>query len=135
MKLAVYGTLRKGQSRHGSLDGFKYIGEYNTLPEFKLLSVNDNYPALLYDGHTSVTMEVYECTLKQIRQIDQIEGFDSDDKENSLYLRKVIRTPFGRAVTYIYNDPDNDFEEITTGDWVDFMNRKNAIRQIQIEST
>lgn len=121
MKVAVYGTLRKGQSNSARLINAKYKGTFESNPEFTMKSIGDSFPGIKVGGNTSVVFEVYDVTKEERESLDQLEGWIGHNIPSNHYNRKIIHTPWGRALTYTYN---HDFKSkntsILSGDWVEY---------------
>jgi len=73
MKIAVYGTLKKGQVRAFALSKQKFLGEAETEPLYSLHD-NGHYPMLVEGGATSVKCELYEVDDECMKVLDGIEG-------------------------------------------------------------
>ncbi len=73
--VAVYGTLRKGGRWHYLLEGSTFIGEGVTPPNYTMLLVSGgNFPYLIDEGTTAVTVEVYEVSRATLKRLDALEG-------------------------------------------------------------
>lgn len=130
MKVAVYGTLRKGESNHALLSKAKYVGLFETNPEYNFFSVNDAFPAITQKGNTSIIMEVYEVSHDILQGVDNLEGYDKGNKENNLYNRIEINTPFGKAYTYVYNKNVKHLPVINGNDWKEYISIRRVVRSI-----
>lgn len=130
MKVAVYGTLRKGFGNHRLLETSKYVATINSPKEFLMKNVGF-FPALLdkeslinsrEEANSSVVMEIYEIPSNQVLQrLDGLEGFRESYPKSSMYLRKTINLPeHGEVETYIWNRSHSTLEVIKSGD---FKNR------------
>lgn len=86
MHLFVYGTLKRGQSRHRYLEGQKFVGVARTEPRYRLFNLGD-YPGLveLLDGR-SIDGELWDVDPACLRRLDAVEGCDE-----GLYRRAEIR--------------------------------------------
>lgn len=124
--VAVYGSLMKGLHNHRYLEDSKLIGSFVTEPIYTLIDLG-HYPGLYEDGTTSINMEVYEVDEHTLADIDNLEGFNEDNHFISMYIRKTISTPFGKAFGYIYNDPIEENEPITSGDWKEHITFKKSL--------
>lgn len=129
----TYGTLRKG--------------EHNTMQEFLSSSARWIGKALfkgnLYyaDGHPAAVScseqkekilgDIYEfdADSKLLQTLDHYEGYHPEKLDESLYIRKkrnVMLKESGKvweAWIYLYNQPVDNAEIITSGDYVQFRNR------------
>jgi gamma-glutamylcyclotransferase (GGCT)/AIG2-like uncharacterized protein YtfP len=94
-RLFVYGTLMKGEHHHEALKSARFVGLSETEGQFDLVQI-DYYPALLANGQTRITGEVYEvddATLKELDALEEVPDF---------YLRERIRLSDGsEAETYV----------------------------------
>lgn len=120
--IAVYGTLRRGQSRNNVMDQYSdFIGMGTVKARMYSLTA---YPAIFLDDTAEVLVELYEAkedTLERfIRQLDAIEGHPF------LYTRVVlpVNTEFGeyQAIVYVagphIEQTKDSLPEIQTGDWL-----------------
>jgi gamma-glutamylcyclotransferase (GGCT)/AIG2-like uncharacterized protein YtfP len=72
--LFVYGTLKRGGSRHGPLATQRYRGEVRTPPRYALHDLGD-YPGLIADGQGQIVLgELYEVEERLIDWLDAVEG-------------------------------------------------------------
>ncbi|MBV1928770.1 MAG: gamma-glutamylcyclotransferase [Gammaproteobacteria bacterium] len=112
-RVAVYGTLLRGECREGVLKNSKLLGNFTTEPEYDMFS-NGSYPFIIKGGNTPVQMEVYELDdLGTLETLDAIEGVSS-----GLYARESISTPYGEADYYVqHENTSRNAEEITSGSW------------------
>jgi gamma-glutamylaminecyclotransferase len=103
MHLFVYGTLKRGQSRHRFLAGQKFIGAARTKALYRLYNLGE-YPGLVpaADG-VSIEGELWDVRPAQLEVLDREEGCDA-----GLYRRHkvVLAEPHDRlcAVTYFYQE-------------------------------
>jgi gamma-glutamylaminecyclotransferase len=101
-RVFVYGTLKRGGSNHGFLDGQRYVGDARTTPGVVLYAVAD-YPGMVRsaDGTGIVTGEVWEVDDACLQRLDALEGIDQ-----RLYVREPIalEAPFASqpVETYFY---------------------------------
>lgn len=123
--IATYGTLRLGQSNNGVLKRTNaiYIGEFQSEPEFTMYSVFDSYPALVKDGNTSITIQVFKASDEGLEDVDALEGY-YPDSDHYHYNRIKIATPWGPAYLYVYDEHPKDYKVIESGDWVEYHNAK-----------
>ncbi|MFM2441196.1 MAG: hypothetical protein RLZZ349_923 [Pseudomonadota bacterium] len=120
MKVFVYGTLLNGMSRSKSLNNSVFEG-------LGMIKANlydlGSYPGII-ESNESVYGEVYEIDSDTLFTLDQIEGFDSNYPQHSLYIRKKVDVTLLndgsslKAYTYFYNASDLDtYYEISSGDY------------------
>lgn len=101
IRLFAYGTLKRGHRLHSHLDGQSYLGEGQTLPQFRLLNCGW-YPALVESNEgRSIRGEVWLVDDGTLQRLDEVE-----DVSSGLYERRAIPllTPFddAPAITYVY---------------------------------
>ena len=116
--IAVYGSLRKNMRNDHLLSTSKYLGTFQTKPEFSLYSLG-YYPGLKTNGNTSVTMEVYAVDDTVAERIDRLEGYTPNDN-NTFYDKIPIETPYGEASVYIYVNNVLKERLVESGDWKAF---------------
>lgn len=95
--LFVYGTLMRGECRHGHLGRFRSLA--SAVASGTLLDCGD-YPALRLDGAGTVRGELVELgDVADLRRLDQIEGFHGFGEPMSWFRRTLItvRLPTGEA--------------------------------------
>ena len=115
--IAVFGSLRKGFHNHYILGNSELVGEFNSAPEFKMLSACGGFPYLVKDANgRSIKMEVYRVTDPQTsNRVDRLEGFISKGNPHNFYDKDEIQTPFGTAEFYFNHDASGP--EVISGDW------------------
>jgi gamma-glutamylcyclotransferase (GGCT)/AIG2-like uncharacterized protein YtfP len=84
MRLFVYGSLLFGEIHNARLGGSRLLGEAHTEPRYTLVDLGA-YPALLDEGTTSVSGELYEVTADVLAALDEFEGHPED------YCRSPVR--------------------------------------------
>ena len=128
MKVAVYGTLRKKGHNHTKLIQSTYLGKYTSEPIYSMYSIGDMFPALKLKGNTSIVFEVYEIDMKTLKELDVLEGYKGQKHTNNHYNRRVIVTPYGRAMLYTYNRNITKVNDlIEEGDWIEYSNFNTQI--------
>jgi gamma-glutamylcyclotransferase (GGCT)/AIG2-like uncharacterized protein YtfP len=101
MRLFTYGTLKRGHRLHGHLAGQSYLGEAQSLPEFRLHNCGW-YPALVEssDGR-SIRGELWDVDEATLMLLDEVEEVGT-----GLYERRWIclQPPFddSPAIAYVY---------------------------------
>ena len=126
MQVAVYGTLMNGHIRHSALENAKLLGTFQTEPKFNMYAHSNNYPFLTKEGGTSITMEVYQFTDKNIlNRLDDIEGVRPSG--GGLFVREKMNTPYGPSEFYYMTEESNSGAvRIESGDWNDYTKTKNT---------
>lgn len=109
MKVAVYGSLKKGRGNHRLLEDSTYIGATRTAPEWTMYSMYA-FPGIVPDGDTPILIEVYDVGEHTFSRLDMLEGYPS------FYNRRQIDTEFGEAWIYYLNECDSG-EIVETGVW------------------
>ena len=135
--LAVYGTLRRGESNDSLLSGTDYLGEGRIIGRMREMPRTTAreyaYPSLVLDGSGEVVVELYDLIDPDLlAAVDRLEAFDSADVAGSEYVRTlvdVVDGPVGSAWVYAYNRPLEAMgETIADGDWVAHRARSSAER-------
>lgn len=118
MKLAVYGTLKRGMSNHRLLEGARYVGT-DLLTSISLYDLGD-YPAAQLESSQGICVEVYEVSAMQIDELDRLEECDMRNPEAGLYRRCVCQTRHGESWIYIYNRSVDGMPRLDSGSWIEF---------------
>jgi len=111
--LFVYGTLKRGGSRHWILQDFPFLGRAK-VKGFALYDLG-LYPAMV-PGAGVVYGEVYEVSEEALQALDWVEGVPI------LYRRELIEVVFEdgfslKAWAYVYNGSVKGFPRIEGGEW------------------
>ena len=113
MKIAVYGTLRKGKPLHGYLGDSRFLGE-DWIEGYDLYV--DALPFTVR-GEGKLKVEVYEVDDETFEAIDRMEV-------NAGYRPVEVDTKFGRAVLWEWAyEPSGekiesgDFDEVDFKEW------------------
>lgn len=121
MLFFVYGTLRRGQRAErfwSESAGVEYLGSGRTRG---LMFHLGGFPGCVFHPATPsfIVGDVIEVNDQSIiNRFDQYEGFEPNDRINSLYIRKEVELEDGRTVqTYEYNHPVPVKYQIKSGDW------------------
>lgn len=121
--LFVYGTLRKGFSRHHHLkDCTRYLGD-GTIRG--ILYDLGEYPGAVPRAISkTVKGEIYELydPAAQLKQLDAIEDYDPDAPEQSLFVRKLITVHVAdgkkiEAWAYFLSQKPSRARVISSGDY------------------
>lgn len=128
IRVAVYGTLRRGERNHRLLAEAKFIVRTRTSMRYTMLDINGCYPAITEGGRSSIAVEVFEVTSEQLASLDRLEGicFDENgrqDRSAGLYYRKRIQTRVGECWIYMMQaEKTARWAEsiIESGDWINF---------------
>lgn len=62
--LFVNGTLMRGLKLHKNLEGAEFLGEFKTLPRYRIYTINDIHPGMyeVPEGGVAVTGELYRMS-------------------------------------------------------------------------
>ncbi|SFR55976.1 Uncharacterized conserved protein YtfP, gamma-glutamylcyclotransferase (GGCT)/AIG2-like family [Marinobacter daqiaonensis] len=112
--VAVYGTLKRGQTNHALLADSRYLGR-DRLEGVALYHLG-GYPGAVEEHSGSVAVEVYEVSARTLRSLDRLEDFDPENRRQSLFLRKERKTRFGATWVYLYNRPVSHKRRLS-GNW------------------
>jgi len=121
LPLVVFnGTVMRGESAHGNLDGASFVEEVRTAPVYRLYSIGDRYPAMVRDdAHgASIAAELYEVP-------DPVWPRIRDSEPQGLY-RGPVELDDGRQVEGMLGEPDlvagPEAVEITVyGGWHEYL--------------
>ena len=114
-KVAVYGTLRKGNGNNVLLSNSKMVGTVFTAPNYQMFSLG-GFPGIR-SGNKRVLVEVYEVDDATLSRLDRLEGYRGEGESN-FYERELTETALG--TTYIYTLDDDRYEKcptIESGNW------------------
>ncbi|UTA47651.1 gamma-glutamylcyclotransferase [Simiduia sp. 21SJ11W-1] len=112
--VAVYGSLKQGYANHGYLHTAVRLGDYQTEPRYTLLDLGF-FPALIDEGTTSVSVEIYRVSSATLTNLDRLEGHPRFYRRTE---RQIIG--FGLAWIYIANKEalaGSHYNAIATGVW------------------
>ena len=115
MRVAVYGTLKRGMANHRLLDEARYVGT-EVLTSIVLYDMGD-YPAAQMESSHGIQVEIYEVSAAQICKLDLLEECDDRNPEAGLYKRCKCRTRHGETWIYIYNRAVDGMPRIDKGSW------------------
>lgn len=113
--VAVYGTLKHGESNHTLLSRSQFLGS-DRISGLALYHLGA-YPGAVWEAGAQTEVEVYQVCGKTLQTLDKLEDFDPTRPRQSLYLRKAVETRFGRTWLYLYNRPVNGKARLDTS-WV-----------------
>lgn len=116
MQVAVYGTLRKGQSRNHVLNHSKFLGHSHLPVDVQIYNVGA-FPAADRLVHKEPTLpvvcEVYEIDSNTLSILDGIEGHPH------FYKREKVDLDNYQGVYVYFLDTDSKYPLIESGDWND----------------
>ena len=107
----VYGTLLRGEANHPQLSDAAFVRSACTEARYELVDLG-GYPALLEDGNTAVSGEVYDVNSALLARLDRFEEVPE------LYERKPIALIDGHIEAYVMSrDRAGGAPRIEDGDW------------------
>jgi gamma-glutamylcyclotransferase (GGCT)/AIG2-like uncharacterized protein YtfP len=97
LNLFVYGTLKRGGRNHARLVGQKFLGEFWTLPRYRLYDAG-SYPCLVEDllHGVAVQGEVWSVDPAILPTLDELEGAPT------LFDRRSVLLAGFRAAVFSY---------------------------------
>tara|TARA_X000001382_G_scaffold116270_1_gene95361 strand:+ start:134 stop:505 length:372 start_codon:yes stop_codon:yes gene_type:complete len=120
--VAVYGTLKKGESNHHLLWDSEFIKEYR-YPEGYLVDLG-RFPGFIntkFSFNGGVVVEVYLVNDATINRLDWLEDVDNEDPIRGLYLKTFIDVEgVGECLIYEYNYHPDVLEAhrlVDKGEW------------------
>ena len=109
-KIAVYGTLRPATGQAVEIPGKIYdIGWFPGL--------------VMDDSGTVVTGTWIEVDDNRLEELDRYEGYNRNNHESSLYLRK----PFKDGWVYVFNRTISNQPLIESGDWLAHTKQEQGV--------
>lgn len=107
----VYGTLRRGEVNHHLLGGAVFVGQHMTPPCYRMLHLGA-YPGVVEGGRVCIAGEIYRVDRQQLVQLDKLEAYPT------LFTRKLIPSPWGRAWIYLFRGRRQGRAVIPGGNWL-----------------
>lgn len=102
-RLFIYGTLKRQRSQHHRLRSQVFVGEAETLPHFRLLSLGW-YPGLApsADNGQAIQGEIWDVSPDCLQALDAFEG-----EEYARQTIEIVRNGQVESVqAYVLIDPD-----------------------------
>jgi len=96
IELFVNGTLMRGLALHKNLQGANFLGEFSTLPIYRLYSIDDIHPGMfeVEEGGISVTGEMYSISDEIFQRVKNGEPsglyFGDVNRQRKCSQRRVI---------------------------------------------
>ena len=113
--VAVYGSLREGFGNHRLLEGRTHHSTEVLEGSFTMLDLGA-FPAVVLEGDSNITIEVYEVDEITFANLDMLEGYPS------FYNRKLVETSEGMAWMYYLECKDEwTSTYVPSGDWADSL--------------
>lgn len=116
MLLFVYGTLRRGEPNQRQMGHARFVRAASTGPRYELVDLG-GYPALLEDGDTPISGELYEVDDALLASLDRFEDVPE------LYERKPVVLEDGEVLcvevlAYVMpRERARGAPRIANGDW------------------
>jgi gamma-glutamylcyclotransferase (GGCT)/AIG2-like uncharacterized protein YtfP len=104
MKLAVYGTLKKGKSNHGLIEHCYYHGDYYLGPEFCLTVAG--LPYVQRKPGQGVLVELYEVDDMTLKTLDRLEGHPNFYTREYVWAHDMDVGGDIKVMCYLYNHDD-----------------------------
>ena len=105
MKVAVYGTLKKGRGNHGLLSTSQFLGD-GLIHGYDMYSVHGGFPCIVpsKSGEGICKVEVYEVNEETLARLDMLEGYRVNNRNSSMYLRDSTDIAgIGVVMFYVWN--------------------------------
>lgn len=115
MLVAVYGTLKRGESNHSLLAQSSFVG-CDCLIDFAVYALGP-YPGIKPEPEAVVYVELFQVDQETLALLDQLEDYDPLSPDTSLYRRALIPTRFGEAYIYIYQGELSEQKRVMSGWW------------------
>jgi len=115
IELFVNGTLMRGLMLHKNLDGANFLGEFHTLPIYRLYSIDDIHPGMfeVEEGGVSVAGEMYSMS-------DEIFQRVKNGEPSGLYFGdvKLNNGSTVKGVLFPRETAESNYKDISNfGDW------------------
>ena len=115
IELFVNGTLMRGLTLHKNLDGANFLGEFHTLPIYRLYSIDDIHPGMfeVEEGGVSVAGEMYSMS-------DEIFQRVKNGEPAGLYFGdvKLNNGSTVKGVLFPRETAESNYKDVSNfGDW------------------
>ncbi|MGL4774501.1 MAG: gamma-glutamylcyclotransferase family protein [Clostridium sp.] len=105
VNLAVYGTLKRNERADLSkMQGTKFIG-CSSIYDYRMFLSNHGYPFIVKTdviNNCELPVEIFEIDEELLTVIDNYEGYNPENPENSLFKRIIFKDKCNGEDTYIY---------------------------------
>lgn len=129
--VGLYDDYRKDGCLNGMLSAVscKLIGSYSTEPIYTMYSVNrDEVCVVETNGNNSIKIEVWEINEVSLDKLERSYSYYSEFEEYPQdYKKEEILSPFGNIIIYFTNVKQFEENIVINGDWIEYLNYKNAI--------
>ena len=124
MRLALYGSFRKGGQLHGWIESFKIMAKSHSMDLRELgriaMYVVGNVPGAKFSEGDSIIAEVWELDVTKHQEEGMLEIMDAIEGVHSgLYERNTIDTLKGPAIIYTYRGDIQGLTKIK--DWKEWQ--------------
>lgn len=130
MKVAVYGTLRKGFGNHRILEGLLPLREGFVSVPFRMVSLG-GFPGLIpASEHHQVYLEIYDIgdDTERLRRLDGLEGYRGPNQSN--FYDRITIPDFqidGEGVeVYVLDESYADHASVDNGDWAEYRSQRRG---------
>lgn len=97
LRVAVYGSLKRGFYNHHYLHTAVFEGKNQTAPDYTMIDLGD-YPGVVSGGQTSIQVEIYRVSPRVLSQLDRLEGVPQVYRRTSITLPD-LRSAFFYCLT------------------------------------
>ena len=116
MKVAVYGTLKRGHGNHRVMGDSKFLGTHVTDPAYTMYSTG-GFPIVCTHGDTAIHVEVFEVEKGNLQRIYSLEGYTGiRNHKDNWYNTVEIQTPYGQAEMFVMSETKH-LTKIESGLW------------------
>ncbi|WP_404367000.1 gamma-glutamylcyclotransferase [Marinobacter sp.] len=113
--VAVYGTLKRGNSNHGLISDARFLGR-DRLKSIRLYDLGP-WPGAVAGTSSGIDVEVYEVNEQQMERMDEIEDYRPGSPESGLFIRRRFSSRYGDAWVYLYQGSTLGRRPIMRGSW------------------
>lgn len=127
-RVFVYGTLKRGHSNHGLLEGYNFLGRAYIEGPYRMSSIGA-FPGVT-DGHEGearrIYGEVFVVDEEGLASLDLLEGHPD------FYERKKVRTnveDYGNVWCYFFNGLYRSDKDVPSGMWYPYDEELEAWKE------
>lgn len=123
----TFGTLMKGGRFASQFDADRKKIAVGKLTHYKMYDNDGAYPIIIFTDNPNDfvlgELHLYNNANQVLKKMDRIEGFDPNNEDTSLFIRKraknQIRMGGQKRSVYFYcwNGPTKNKVEVPDGDW------------------
>src|SRR5690606_23028626 len=115
-RVAVYGTLKRGQGNFHLLTTSRYLGP-DTLDGLCLYDLGPYPGARGAVAGQTIEVEVFEVDAATMAALDALEEYVSHAPDTGMYDRILVNSRFGPAWVYLYNLSVEGCQRVAGGCW------------------